>query len=31
MPELILMIGLPGAGKSTYLKKYEYDRIFNMV
>lgn len=28
MPELILMIGLPGAGKSTYLKKYEYDRIF---
>lgn len=28
MPELILLIGLAGAGKSTYLKKYEYDRIF---
>lgn len=28
MPELILLIGLPGAGKSFYTKKYEYDRIF---
>lgn len=28
MPELILLIGIPGSGKSFYAKKYEYDRIF---
>ena len=28
MPELILLIGIPGSGKSFYAKKYDYDRIF---
>lgn len=28
MPELILLIGIPGSGKSFYTKKYDYDRIF---
>ena len=28
MPQLILLIGIPGSGKSFYAKKYDYDRIF---
>ena len=31
MPELILLIGIPGAGKSFYTKKYDYDRYIKTV